>query len=113
MWWWPSIDDMQRTRRAFENATTKGSIYFLLGMVMLSGILALRGAIQLSANPALLNQISEPIVSTVIGFVGFAFFFPWFFVTYFARCFLLIVNELERKIEELRSDIGEDGGDEG
>ena len=106
MWWWPSIDDMQRTRQAFESATTKGTIYFLLGMALLSGGLAILGFVRLQ-----MNQIQEPIVLTVTGVIGFAFFFPWFVVTYFSRHFLLTVRALEREIERLRNAIGEGGDD--
>jgi hypothetical protein len=111
MWWWPSIDDMQRTRRVFESVTTKGSVYFLLGMSLLSGVVALVGVILLRANLKLLNQIPEPILLLVGGIVGFSFFFPWFMVAYFSRFFLRMVRDLERRIDERANDTGADSRD--
>lgn len=103
MLWWSPIDDIQVTRQVFENASTKQTIYFLCGMSLLSGILALTGIIQLNANPNILNQIPEPIALTTLGVVGFAFFFPWFAVMYFARHFLLTIRQLQLEIERLRN----------
>jgi hypothetical protein len=108
MWWWPSIDDMQRTRDMFERTTTKGTIHFLLGMALLSGILFL---VQLTANPDVLDQILEPVISIIVGVIGFAVFFPLFIAIYFSRHFLLRMGEMEREIKRLRAAV-EKGGDE-
>lgn len=110
MWWWHSIDDVQRTRHAFERATTKQSIYFLLGMVLLSGSTALAGIIKLNADQNIWNQIPDSLALAIVGVLGFALFFPWFTVTYFIRHQLSTLRELERKIERLRSIIDESGG---
>ena len=101
MWWWPSIDNVRRTGQMFECVTTKQCIYFLMGMTLLSGILALVGIIQLRMNPNVLNQIPDPVVLAVTGIVGFSFFLPWFIVTYFARYFLSTVRALEGEIQRL------------
>jgi hypothetical protein len=104
-------DDMQRTRRVFESVTTKGSVYFLLGMSLLSGVVALADVILLRGNLNLLNQIPEPIVLMVGGVIGFSFFNPWFMVTHFSRFFLQMVRDLERRIDELPNDTGADSRD--
>lgn len=108
---WHSIDDLPRTRRAFESAATKKTIYFLLGMSLLSGVLALIGIVQLKANPNLWNQIPEPLVLAGAGIIGFAIFFPWFIVIYSSRHFLFTVKQLEREIERLRKHVVDRGNE--
>lgn len=109
MWRWQSIDDVHRSRRAFERATTKGVVYFLLAMALLSGLAFLAGLIQLRANPNLLNQVPDAIVLTVVGILGFAFFFPWFVVTCYSRHVLMTVRELEREVERIRDALDQRG----
>ncbi len=101
--WWHSIDDVQRARQIFERATTKQTIYFLSVMGLLSGIAALVGIIQLSANQNILNQIPDLLILAVVGILGFAFIFPWFTITYFMRHQLSTLRELEQEIERLRT----------
>ena len=73
---------------------------------MISGVLAIAGLIQLATNnPDVLNTIPDPIAHLIIGVLGFALFFPWFTVLYFARHFLSIAKRLERENEELRQQI--------
>jgi uncharacterized membrane protein len=105
MWWWKSIDDTKVNREAFETATTKQAVYFLLAMSFLSGMVALVGIFQILANPNLLNQIPQPLTLAVIGILGWALFFPWFMVTYFARHALQGIRELEKETQQLRSAI--------
>jgi hypothetical protein len=100
---WSSIDDIAQTRQAFDKTTTKGTIYFLLGMAVLSGVLFFAGVIRLAMTRSdLLERVPEPIVFVVIGVLGFAFFFPWFTVLLFARHFRLSVKRLEEQIEEIK-----------
>ena len=93
-------DDIAGTRRAIERTASKFNIYFLTGLAVLGGVLAIVGGASggldalFSARPA-----DQSAAQVVIGVVTFTLFFPFAMTLYFARHLLLSIKRLEARLD--------------